>query len=255
VFAHSLESGVTQVDQSIYKQTAYNTMFEDTGTFMSTNTDKAFECACKIPGMSSYGIDNTCVFMMVNQNRYAGTCWMWQGGRSVAICPVSRRSGNTDYASIILHEGGGHGFGRLADEYINNNTQISASDVAGYRANQDRGMFLNVDFTSDPQKILWFGFLGLPEYNRVGIFEGAALYRYGAWRAEETNCMINNLKYYNAVCREQIVKRILTISGEGYNFEKFLDTDYVKAPNVQAETQTKTFDLTTFIPLAPPVVR
>ncbi|MCL1974131.1 MAG: M64 family metallo-endopeptidase [Bacteroidetes bacterium] len=254
VFAHSIESGATQLDQGIYRQTAFGTTFDDSGTHMSTNTDKAFEYARFVPEMTDYGLNNTVIFMMVNQDRYAGTCWMWPGGRSVAICPVSRRSSTYGYANVVLHEGGGHGFGRLADEYVNNNTQIPASEVSSYRSSQDRGMYLNVDFTTDSQKILWAQLLGLPGYNRVGIFEGAALYRYGAFRSEETNCMINNMKYFSAACREQIVKRILTISGEGYSLEKFVGTDYVRSPNAEAEAQTKSFDPKTFIPLAPPVV-
>jgi hypothetical protein len=88
----------------------------------------------------------------------------------------------------------------------------------------------------------------------VGIFEGAALYRYGAWRSEETNCMINNIKYYSVACREQIVKRILTISGEGYTLEKFFEKDYERTPASAAQMETKFFDPRTFIPLAPPVV-
>jgi len=254
VFAHSLESGATQKDQNIFKMTAFSTAFEDKSTSMTTNTDKAFEYARKVPGLTEYSINNTCVFMMVNQNRYAGTCWMWPSGRSVAICPVSQRTGTTGYESIILHEGGGHGFGRLHDEYVNNNTQIPSSEVASNRASQSAGMFLNVDFINDPQKILWSHFIGLTGYNRAGVFEGAALYRYGAWRSEETNCMINNLKYYSVACREQIVKRILTISGEGYTLEKFLDNDWVRSPGASTDIETKAFDPKTFVPLAPPVV-
>lgn len=254
VFAHSLESGATQIDQGIYKMTAFGTSFDDEGTHMTTNTDKAFDYALKVPGMSDYGLRNTCVFMMVNQDRYAGTCWMWTSGRSVAICPVSRRGGNYSYASVVLHEGGGHGFGRLADEYINNNTQIPESEIDRYRSNQSTGMYLNVDFTSDPQRVLWAHFLGLSGYGRVGVFEGGALYRYGAWRSEETNCMINNIHYFSAACREQIVKRILTISEEGYTLDKFLERDYLKTPNAALDMETKMFDSAAFVPLAPPVL-
>jgi hypothetical protein len=254
VIAHSLESGATQKDIGSYKMTAFGSTFEGTGTSMTTNTDKAFDYARKVPVMADYGINNTCVLMMVNQDRYAGTCWMWGNGRSVAICPVSKRSGTTGFASIVLHEAGGHGFGRLADEYVTSNGRIPDSEVLSNRAGQSAGMYLNVDFTSDPQKILWSHFLGLPGYNRVDIVEGGAYYALGVWRSEQTNCMINNIKYYSVACREQIVKRILTISGEGYTLEKFFENDWVRAPGAAAEMETKTFDPKSFIPLAPPVV-
>ena len=254
VFAHSLERGATQKDLNIYKTTAFGATFEDTGTSMSANTDKAFEYGRKVPGMAEYGINNSCVFMMVNQDRYAGTCWMWPAGRSVAICPVSRRGGSYGYAGVVLHEGGGHGFGRFADEYINSNTQIPTSEVTNNQSSQNYGMYLNIDFVSDPQKVLWAHFIGLPGYNRAGVFEGAAYYRYGVWRSEETNCMIDNIKYYSVACRELIVKRLMAISGEEYTLEKFLERDYVRTPGAAAEMETKSHDPATFIPLAPPIV-
>ncbi|MDR2586347.1 MAG: hypothetical protein LBC84_09085 [Prevotellaceae bacterium] len=256
VFAHSFESGVTQVEKNIYRQTAFGSSFEgnDTNTHMSTNTDKAFAYALKVPEMAAYGIDNTCIFMIVNQDRYAGTCWMWTSGRSVAICPVSRRGGIYDFANIVLHEGGGHGFGRLADEYVNKNSRIPDSEIQQNRFNQNNGMYLNVDFIDDPKKILWSHFIGLQGYNRVDVFEGAAYYSLGAWRAEETNCMINNIEYYSAACRELIVKRILMIADERYDFEKFVGMDWVKTPGAVVELQTKSFDSQTFIPLATPKI-
>jgi len=256
VFAHSLESGATQKNLNIYKQTAFSTAFEDTSTRMSTNTEKAFEYARKIPEMAPYGINNTCVIMMVNQDRYAGTALMWLEGRSVAICPVSRNSNNQifSYANLLLHEAGGHGFGGLADEYITYSSRIPESLVANYRTYQNAGLHLNVDFTNDPQKILWSDFLGLPGYDNVGVYEGGALYSSGVWRSEMSSCMINNIKYFNVASRAQIVKRILTISGEGYTLEKFVEKDWVKAPGAETEMGTKSFDPRTFIPLAPPVI-
>jgi hypothetical protein len=253
VFAHSSERGVTQNDLGINKRTAFSTVFEG-GSRLAIDTIKPFEYASKVPGMSTYGINNSCVFMMVNQDRYAGTCWMWPDGRSIAISPVSRRSGNSGYANIVLHEGGGHGFGRLADEYIENNTHIPDAKIAENKLYQSVGMFLNIDFTNDPRQVFWSYFIDLQGYDRVGVFEGGALYRYGVWRSEETNCMINNIKYYSVACRKQIVKRILTISGEGYSLEKFFETDCVRAPGVAIEIETRSVDPKTFIPLAPPIV-
>ena len=257
VFAHSLERGASQVNLGITKQTAFGATFTSTtnsGTNMTADNTKAYSYAQKVPGMAEYGINNTAVFMMVNQDRYGGTCTLNTAGRSVAKIPVSRRNGNQSYASVLMHEGGGHGFGRLADEYVDYNTEIPPDVLATDRSRQNSGMYLNVDYTDDPQLIRWSYFLGLYGYDRVGIYQGAHYYRYGVWRAEETNCMINNIPYYNAVCRELIVKRILTISGEGYTFEKFLDRDFVRAPSTAAILEARAFDPQTFIPLAPPDV-
>ena len=257
VFAHSLERGASQVNLGITKQTCFNATFTSTtssGTNITADNTKAYEYAQKVPGMAEYGINNTAVFMMVNQDRYGGTCTMNTAGRSVAKIPVSRRNGNSSYANVLLHEGGGHGFGRFVDEYVSNETQIPDNTMTTDRSYQNRGMYLNVDFTDDPQSVYWAHLINQPFYDRVGIYQGGALYRYGVWRAEETNCMINNIQYYNAICRELIVRRILTISGEGFTVEKFLAKDLVRTPGAPAIMEARAFDPQTFIPLAPPEV-
>jgi hypothetical protein len=42
--------------------------------------------------------------------------------------------------------------------------------------------------------------------------------------------MVNGLKYFNAISRELIVKRILRIAGAPYSFEAFLEKDAVRTP-------------------------
>lgn len=63
-------------------------------------------------------LQNTLVVLVVNEDRYAGTRWMFSDGRALAICPNSRDTRSNYYKSIVNHEAGGHGFGRLADEYV-----------------------------------------------------------------------------------------------------------------------------------------
>jgi len=42
--------------------------------------------------------------------------------------------------------------------------------------------------------------------------------------------MVNGLKYFNAISRELIVKRILRIAGAQYSFETFLEKDTERSP-------------------------
>jgi hypothetical protein len=42
--------------------------------------------------------------------------------------------------------------------------------------------------------------------------------------------MSNGIKYFNAISRELIVKRILRIAGEPYSFETFLEKDTARTP-------------------------
>ncbi|MDD3300263.1 MAG: M64 family metallopeptidase, partial [Bacteroidales bacterium] len=114
------------------------------------------------------------------------------------------------------------------------------------------GFYPNVDLTGNLNEVKWKYFLGEPGYSRVGTYEGAYYYAYGAWRPETSSCMVHNEQYYNAPSREAMVKRILKTAGETFSFEIFLEKDVQKSPD--AKMATKSFNPLTFIPLAPPVM-
>lgn len=257
VGAYSRDSGVKQTDKNILKRSAFNSDFLG-GSSMSTNTDLVFQYARVIPGIDEEALKNTLMVLVVNENRYAGTCWMWSDGKAVAIAPVSRStSSGTHFSNIVNHEAGGHGFGRLADEYINSaNTgkTLPEADKTSFLNFVNAGFYANVDVTGDQTSVKWKHFIGLPGYSRVGVYEGAIYYTFGAWRSETSSCMIHNEKYYNAPSREAIVKRILKTAGEPYSLNEFVTKDIEKSPSVQAAIQTKSVNPFTFVPLAPPVL-
>ena len=113
---------------------------------------------------------------MVNLNVYAGTCWMERTGRSVSICPV----GST-FANIVSHECGGHGFGRLLDEYRYNKEALPASSIDMVKdwRTVDPYYGYNVSFTNDASQVHWGHFIGRSGYDAVGFYEGAMLYSQG----------------------------------------------------------------------------
>ena len=92
---------------------------------------------------------------------------------------------------------------------------------------QARGLCFNISLTDDPAKVYWSHLIGHPRYPYVGIYEGGNHYGRGVWRSENESIMrsSHNYLYFNAICRELLVKRILELSGEGYSFEKFLQKD------------------------------
>lgn len=281
--AYSQDSGVTQLDKAITKVTAFSTVFKG-GSSMESDDEKIFEYATKIPGMQDDNpyysgiqgkLQNTLVILMVNQDRYAGTCWSWSDGKSIAICPVSTStSSGTNYRNIVNHEAGGHGFGRLADEYVtsaNKDKTITDSERTNLTNWQKYGFYPNVDLTGDVLMIKWKHFAGKTGYSVVGAFQGAYYFTYGVWRPETSSCMIFNEPYYNAPSRENMVKRILRtaagvrvneyvngvltpIPDDPYNFENFVTNDIQKSPSGAAMILTKSVNPFTFVPLAPPVM-
>lgn len=250
---YSEESGATVTsDMMDCKAQTKNTAFSTTlvggnSTEVSCDVDKAYAYAKKISGVTDSELQNTTILMLVNLNVYAGTCWMERTGRSVSICPV----GST-FQNIVVHEGGGHGFGRLKDEYRYNDVTIPATQkalVEEWRS-YDPYFAYNISFTNNKDEAHWGHFIGRAGYDAVGFFEGGMLYSKGVWRPERISCMEDNRMYYNAPSREAIVRRIFKACGKTFSLNDFYENDKAKSDNAK----TASNHVEKFVPLAPPVM-
>lgn len=253
VAVYSQEQGATVLKEmtgcsSQTRNTAFSTVLTGgSSTEVSCDTDKAYSYAKKVSGVTDSELQNTTILMMVNLNVYAGTCWMERTGRSVSVCPV----GST-FANIVVHECGGHGFGRLLDEYRYYDSEVPSTEedkVIDWRS-VDPYYGYNVSFTNNASTAHWGGYIGRTGYDAVGFYEGALLYQRGVWRPERISCMEDNRMYYNAPSREAIARRIFKASGKTFTMEEFYSKDKVKSDN----TGTKANYVEDFIPLAPPVL-
>lgn len=253
IAVYSQESGATVLkDMEGCPANNRNTAFAATleggnSTAVSCDLDKAYSYALKVPGISNQDLQNTTILMMVNINAYAGTCWMERTGRSVSVCPAGQTFGK-----IVSHECGGHGFGRLLDEYRYYNEAVPASsvDMVNDWRTIDPYYGYNISFTNDASQAHWGHFIGRSGYDAVGFYEGGLLYGKGVWRPEYISCMEDNRQYYNAPSREAIVRRIYKAAGKTFNLNDFYTKDIVKSDNTGARTNS----VETFIPLAPPVM-
>ncbi len=251
IAAVSNQSGITNEPWGTTYDTKFSVRYtENQGTGITCNTTLCETWAKTIPNIDPS--KDLSIILVLNSTKYAGTCWMRADGLSIAMCPMSRETYPWDFRGVVQHEAGGHGFGRFADEYINyQGTAIPSADATSQKNSQTAyGWQRNIDFTSDITKTWWKDFAGLAKYPAVGTFEGAGYYSYGVWRAENTNCMINNIPYYNAHCRYLITQRIMTIAGRAFTFADFVATDNVA---VLASVQTKVPEKI-MPPLAPPIM-
>jgi len=254
---YSRDRGVTQTDKSITKSTKFGVVFKG-GSSMESNSSAVFAHAKLINGVDDIKLRDILINLIVNENRYAGTCWTWSDGKTIAITPVSKSTNiGSQYGSILLHEGGGHGYGRLADEYVssaNSGKSISDDDKKKLQERFTKGYAANVDLTGDSTQVRWKHFILRDGYKGVGTFQGGYYYTFGVWRPEASSCMISNMRYFNAPSREAIVKRIMTTAGIEFSLGTFLEKDIVKSPSNAILLQTKSFNPLTFVPLAPPVM-
>ena len=206
--------------------TALATTF-GTGTRVTGDYEKCFQYALKVPEITS--AENLLVCVMINSVRASGTNSMFESLQSSVAFSSTIGNDPELFGPTLRHEANGHGFGFLADEYYRYNDPIPAEEIETCKRVYDAyGWYSNIDFTNDPSKIRWSDFLSDSRYkNEVGVFEGGALYKQGAWRPSDDSVMRNNIDVFNAPSRLAIYKRIMELSGEGYSFEKFLEYDAV----------------------------
>ncbi len=256
--AYSKESGITIKSENKKRDTFYKTVISGGGTTaVECAVEKVWAQVQKIPGFTEADLNNSPVCMMLNENYYAGTCYTAIdniGSKSVAMCPaLKNHQSGVDIPKIVLHEYGGHGFGRLADEYQYEGT-ITTDAKANLEAWQGYGWFKNVYATNDKDSAPWSKFFGIDGYSHVGWFQGAYTYQYGVWRSEYVSCMWDNRLYYNSQSRYMIVDRILSIAGEQITLEGFIAKDVQKTDNTSSSNNTKANYVEKFIPLGEPIM-
>lgn len=232
------------------KNTAFKSTLEGgTSTNTSCDYDKVFSYALSVPDMTSDALENTTVILLINIDAYAGTCMMNRSGRSVSMCPMGKDS----FEKVVSHEAGGHGFGRLLDEYRYTDKELPTADkdiIKDWRtADPDYGY--NISLTNNRDEVHWKHYFSLPGYEAVGLYEGGCLYKRGVWRPEEISCMEDNRPYYNAPSREAIVKRIMKSCGKSFDLNAFLAKDVTTTTLSRASLGTPDKN---FVPLGQPVL-
>jgi len=200
--------------------------------------DAVFAWAMKANG--SMDLSKSVVILLMNTSTNEGVCYMYGDGSALACCPVSTDAYPYDFRGIIQHEAGGHGFGKLADEYIYHNAFIQTCGCADgcehpqgeddintqYGTFKSLGWFKNLSMSSDPKQVPWAHLIYNAHYSDyVDVFEGGYMHSRGMYRSEVTSCMNNNIPYYSAISRQAIVERIKTYAGETFTLEDFYAKD------------------------------
>lgn len=193
------------------------------------------------------GVDLTgaLIIVILNTREYAGTTqfgYSLQGSDkllefAIAYCPIIDGLESEKFRQVLTHEGVGHGFAKLDDEYAYEKMgAISADRIAEVKLLQAQGWLQNVDFTPDRERVLWSEFLKDSRYalEGLGVFEGACTYIRGAYRSSEESMMRKNTPGFNAPCRKEIYDRVIK-RGTGYTptYEEFVAFDMLHKPQVR----------------------
>lgn len=226
VFGESDDSGMGTVNT--IRDAKFGSQYSLDG--ISPDFETCYEYAKKAD--SEISPSQTLIVMVENTTEYGGICYMWGDGSAVACCPKSADAYPYDFRGIVQHEAGGHGFGKLADEYIYHNafiqscTCICCSHLDALLAGKALGWYRNLEATGDIHQVGWSHLIFHPKYsNVVDIYEGGYFHSRGVYRSEPTSCMNNNIPYFSAISRQAIVERIMDYAGEEFNLEDFYAND------------------------------
>ena len=228
-FPLSTESGVGTVNTIRYNR--FNTTFTG-GVGLKADYDEVFDYSLGAPTVNKGNLNQTLIIIVPNSTDYGGICQMWESGAAIAFCPLSTYGYPLDTRGVVQHEAGGHGFGKLGDEYIYHNAFIDFCDctccghVNELNGAKSLGWFDNLELTGKMHSVGWSHLIFDDRYSDiVDIYEGGYMHNRGVFRSEANSCMNNDIPYYSTISRESIVKRIKRYAGEPYSFEEFVKND------------------------------
>ena len=209
--------------------------------------------------------------LLINDTRYGGICHTYGNGWAYCQVPFQRAGGTIrwsfpkvqavnvqddsegsrsttdaerdemgrmvgDWKNTFIHEFGGHGYGRLTDEYWSTTTKYTEPGaIAGHSytvkyALNASGFYDSVPWQADLLDHLDEWTARNPDYGRIGIWQGGASSLYFRWRSEKISCMIDNRPYYSTWQRILIVRRIMTKTGETFDMDDFIAKDVTVDP-------------------------
>ena len=234
-FALSYESGVCS-NVNIWRETKFNTTYGagDNGRLLTYPGEVMDYLLNQVenPSVNSENVNQSLVICLINSDVYEGVTYMYGSGAAIAFIPHSRYDYPNDYRGILQHEACGHGFGKLADEYIYHREYIQkctctcCGHVGEVHVNKGMGWYRNISLSGKYSAIEWRHLIFHENYDDiVDIYEGAYFHARGVYRSEVNSCMNNNVPYFSSISRQAIVERVKDYAGEEFSFEDFVAND------------------------------
>ncbi len=196
VFGLSPDSGVGSVNT--IREAKFGSSYT-LGTGIEPDMATCFEYACKTPTVTESNINQTLITLIENTEDYGGITYMYGDNSAIAVCPMSRDYYPYDFRGLVQHEAGGHGFGKLGDEYIYYNSFIQTCFCyEEFLDGKARGWYENLHDVGNMYEVPWAHLIFDEKYsNVVDLYEGGYTHTRGVFRSEPNSCMNNNIPYSN----------------------------------------------------------
>ena len=221
-----------------YPTTTLGTMIDHQTTGIDVNADRVMDYVKKVENIDSI---HTLAVVILNSNQHKGVTYMIRDDEktdydyAIALCPVIDSLKSETFRQVLTHEAIGHGFAKLADEYVRS-TEGSATDkdIKELKELHEKwSWFMNVDSEKDSTKVIWSKFIYDSEYanEKIGTFEGGYTFFKGVYRPTEGSMMNQNDAPFNAPSRQAIYNKVMKMGlGKTPTYEEFVEFDKQHKP-------------------------
>jgi hypothetical protein len=205
---------------------------------ITVDANRVMDYVKKVEGIDSI---QTLAVIILNTDLDKGMTYMIRDTKktdynySIALCPVIGGLDSERFRQVLTHEAIGHGFAKLADEYVRS-TEGSATeaDIKELKEMHEKwSWFLNVDSEKDSTKVLWSRFIFDSEFanEKIGTYEGGYTFFKGVYRPSEGSMMNQNDAPFNAPSRRAIYNKVMELGlGQHPSYESFVEFDRQHKP-------------------------
>ena len=218
--------------------TAFGTVPSHQTTGIDVNATAVMNYVKKVENIDSI---HALAVVILNTNQHKGVTYMMRSNKQTdydyasALCPVIENLKSETFRQVLTHEAIGHGFAKLADEYVRS-TEGSATeeDIKELKEMHEKwAWFMNVDSEQDSTKVLWSRFIFDSEYanEKIGTYEGGYTFFKGVYRPTENSMMNQDDAPFNAPSRRAIYNKVMELGLDKQpSYEEFVEFDRQHKP-------------------------
>jgi len=218
--------------------TALSAMPDATTTGISVDKKSVMNYVKKVQNIDSI---RTLAVVILNTDQNKGVTYLQASSKitdysyAIALCPVIDSLKSEMFRSVLVHEAVGHGFAKLADEYVRSaEGSATDDDIKELKERHEKiGWFLNVDSEKDSTKVLWTKFIYDTEFanEKIGTYEGGYTFFKGVYRPSEESMMRSNDAPFNAPSRQAIYNKVMKMAlDKTPTYEDFVEFDKAHKP-------------------------
>ena len=218
--------------------TVFKTETDHQTTGIEVDFDAVMKYVKKVENIDSV---HALAVVILNTNQHKGVTYMMRDNKkldyeyAIALCPVIDSLKSETFRQVLTHEAVGHGFAKLADEYVNvTEGSATEADIKELKQMHEQwSWFLNIDSEKDSTKVLWNRLIFDSEFanEKIGTYEGGYTFFKGVYRPTESSMMNRNDAPFNAPSRQAIYNKVMKLGlDKTPTYEEFVEFDKQHKP-------------------------